>query len=62
MLLGRLGNNPAYPTVAFYGHYDVQVSGFDGQCSRGVSEVLLGQLGNNPAYPTVPCMGTTTCR
>jgi acetylornithine deacetylase/succinyl-diaminopimelate desuccinylase-like protein len=25
VVLGRLGHNPAYPTVAFYGHYDVQV-------------------------------------
>ncbi|KAF8073182.1 Cndp1 [Scenedesmus sp. PABB004] len=24
VVLGRLGNNPAHPTVAFYGHYDVQ--------------------------------------
>lgn len=26
VVLGRLGHNPAHPTVAFYGHYDVQVS------------------------------------
>jgi acetylornithine deacetylase/succinyl-diaminopimelate desuccinylase-like protein len=24
VVLGRLGKNPAYPTVVFYGHYDVQ--------------------------------------
>jgi hypothetical protein len=24
VVLGRLGQNPNYPTVAFYGHYDVQ--------------------------------------
>jgi acetylornithine deacetylase/succinyl-diaminopimelate desuccinylase-like protein len=24
VVLGRLGNNPAHPTVVFYGHYDVQ--------------------------------------
>eukprot|EP00878_Enallax_costatus_P021135 GHUV01022368.1.p1 GENE.GHUV01022368.1~~GHUV01022368.1.p1 ORF type:complete len:715 (+),score=178.90 GHUV01022368.1:262-2145(+) len=24
VVMGRLGHNPAYPTVAFYGHYDVQ--------------------------------------
>ncbi len=25
VVMGRLGNNPDHPTVAFYGHYDVQV-------------------------------------
>jgi hypothetical protein len=28
VVLGRLGHNPAYPTVAFYGHYDVQVHNY----------------------------------
>jgi hypothetical protein len=36
VVLGRLGHNPAYPTVAFYGHYDVQV----GRLARAVMPIL----------------------
>ncbi|KAF6241919.1 hypothetical protein COO60DRAFT_1279749 [Scenedesmus sp. NREL 46B-D3] len=52
VVLGRLGHNPAYPTVAFYGHYDVQpaeepdwktnpfeMTAVDGYlCGRGTSD------------------------
>ncbi len=26
VVLGRLGREPSLPTIAFYGHYDVQAS------------------------------------
>ncbi len=29
VVLGRLGREPGLPTIAFYGHYDVQVRPFE---------------------------------
>lgn len=56
VVLGRLGHNPAFPTVAFYGHYDVQVGG----CFRGAGPVSMlwrcGWASKHAAYllPATP--------